>query len=263
MAAGAIPHAALIERLGRPKPAHEYTGHAPARGQGRPHGASSRRLNVSCPPTKSSCVKRWRSTWPAEAGRAGEVPVGAVVVREGEIVGRGHNHPISGRDPTAHAEVAALRYAAQRLGNYRLGGCELYVTLEPCVMCAGAIMHARISRLVFGAADPKTGACGSVLDLLAEPRLNHHARALGGVLGREAAALIQAFFAARRCCGGLKTCRRAGAQRDIAPERALPPLYIGRFRALSAHLAHHGSRVRVVQCSKLEYIVAPLFHGHP
>src|SRR5688500_3632647 len=133
-----------------------------------------------------------------QAAAAGEVPVGAVVVKDGEIVGRGYNHPISGHDPTAHAEVAALRAAAQRLGNYRLAGCELYVTLEPCVMCAGAIMHARIARVVFGAADPKTGACGSVVDLFAEARLNHHASVMGGVLAPEAGALLQAFFAARR-----------------------------------------------------------------
>jgi tRNA(adenine34) deaminase len=133
-----------------------------------------------------------------QAGAAGEVPVGAVVVKAGEIVGRGYNHPISAHDPTAHAEVAALRDAAQRLGNYRLTGCELYVTLEPCAMCAGAIMHARIARVVFGAADPKTGACGSVTDLFSEPRLNHHAVVTPGVLAGEAGALLQGFFAARR-----------------------------------------------------------------
>src|SRR5512145_2920141 len=99
-----------------------------------------------------------------EAQAAGEVPVGAVVVRDGEVVGRGYNHPISAHDPTAHAEVAAMRDAAARLGNYRLGGCDLYVTLEPCVMCAGAIMHARLARVFYGAQDPKTGACGSVID---------------------------------------------------------------------------------------------------
>src|SRR5215212_4391780 len=109
-----------------------------------------------------------------EAGAAGEVPVGAIVVKDGVVIGRGHNHPIRGRDPTAHAEIAALRAAAQHLGNYRLAGCELYVTLEPCVMCAGAILHARITRLIYGAADPKTGACGSVVDLFSEARLNHH-----------------------------------------------------------------------------------------
>jgi tRNA(adenine34) deaminase len=133
-----------------------------------------------------------------EAGAQGEVPVGAIIVKDGEIVGRGYNHPISAHDPTAHAEVVALRDAALLLGNYRLAGCELYVTLEPCAMCAGAIMHARIARVVFGAADPKTGACGSVTDLFAEPRLNHHAVVTAGVLAADAAALLQGFFASRR-----------------------------------------------------------------
>src|SRR4030065_55265 len=110
----------------------------------------------------------------------GEVPVGAVVVKDGAVVGRGYNRPLSGKDPTAHAEVMALREAAERIGNYRLGECELYVTLEPCAMCAGAIMHARVSRVVYGAADPKSGTCGSVLDLFAENRLNHHATVTGG-----------------------------------------------------------------------------------
>lgn len=108
------------------------------------------------------------------AGAADEVPVGAVVVKSGEIVGRGYNQPISSRDPTAHAEIAALRDAAKCLDNYRLNDCELYVTLEPCAMCAGAILHARIARVVFGALDPKTGACGSVVDLFAQALLNHH-----------------------------------------------------------------------------------------
>jgi tRNA(adenine34) deaminase len=134
----------------------------------------------------------------SEAAAAGEVPVGAVVVLNGEIVGRGYNHPISAHDPTAHAEVAAIRDAAARLGNYRLGGCDLYVTLEPCLMCAGAIMHARIAHLVYGARDPKTGACGSVVDAFAEQRLNHHTGVSGGFLAAEAAALLQQFFAARR-----------------------------------------------------------------
>ena len=109
------------------------------------------------------------------AAEAGEVPVGAVVVRDSEIIGRGYNQPISRSDPTAHAEVMALRNAAQHAGNYRLTKCDLYVTLEPCCMCVGAIMHARIERVFFGAPDAKTGACGSVLNLFAEPRLNHHA----------------------------------------------------------------------------------------
>lgn len=133
-----------------------------------------------------------------QAASADEVPVGAVVVKDGEIVGRGFNAPISRHDPSAHAEIMALRDAAARLGNYRLVGCELYVTLEPCVMCSGAIMHARIGRVVFGARDPKTGACGSVVDLFAEKRLNHHAEVVGGVMAEECAALLSRFFAARR-----------------------------------------------------------------
>lgn len=133
-----------------------------------------------------------------QAAAAGEVPVGALVVSAGEIIGRGFNRPISGHDPTAHAEIMALRAAAAALGNYRLAGCQLYVTLEPCAMCAGAIMHARIARVVYGANDPKTGVCGSVIDLFAEYRLNHHAQVQGGVLAADAAQLLQQFFAARR-----------------------------------------------------------------
>jgi tRNA(adenine34) deaminase len=133
-----------------------------------------------------------------DAEAAGEVPVGAVVVKDGEIVGRGYNHPISGRDPTAHAEIIAVRDAAERLGNYRLGGCDLYVTLEPCIMCAGAIMHARIARLFFAARDLKTGACGSIVNPFLEPRLNHHTTVASGLLAGEAADLLQRFFAARR-----------------------------------------------------------------
>ena len=133
-----------------------------------------------------------------KAQAAGEVPVGAVAVKDGEIVGTGFNAPISGHDPTAHAEIRALRDAAQRLGNYRLPGCELYVTLEPCAMCVGAMLHARIARLVYGAADPKTGACGSVIDLFAEPRLNHHASLTTGVMAEECGALLREFFAAKR-----------------------------------------------------------------
>lgn len=132
------------------------------------------------------------------AGAADEVPVGAVVVCGGEIVGRGFNQPIGRHDPTAHAEIMALRDAAAHLGNYRLPGCELYVTLEPCVMCAGAIIHARIARVVFGARDPKTGACGSVVNLFGEPRLNFHAALEEGVLAGECSALLTNFFAARR-----------------------------------------------------------------
>jgi tRNA(adenine34) deaminase len=128
----------------------------------------------------------------------GEVPVGAVVVLDGEIIGRGFNAPISRHDPTAHAELMALRDAAQNIGNYRLVGCELFVTLEPCLMCAGAIIHARIARLVYGASDPKTGACSSVLNAFAEPRLNHHTVVAGGVLAEDCGAMLSDFFALRR-----------------------------------------------------------------
>ncbi len=134
----------------------------------------------------------------AKAGTIGEVPVGAIVVKDGVIVGRGWNQPISAHDPTGHAEIRALRDAATHLDNYRLSGCELYVTLEPCTMCAGAIMHARISRLVFGATDPKTGACGSVVDLFGEPRLNHHCSVAGGLLAAECGGLLSDFFISRR-----------------------------------------------------------------
>ena len=133
-----------------------------------------------------------------EAGAAGEVPVGALVVIDGEVVGRGSNQPIGRNDPTAHAEIMALRDAATRLGNYRLPGSTLYVTLEPCAMCAGAIMHARIDRVVFGARDPKTGAAGSVIDLFAESRLNHHTSVCGDVLAEQCGSLLSGFFAARR-----------------------------------------------------------------
>ena len=128
----------------------------------------------------------------------GEIPVGAVVVKNGEIIGRGFNAPISRHDPSAHAEMMALRDAAQRLANYRLVDCELFVTLEPCLMCAGAIMHARIARVAYGASDPKTGACGSVVDMFAERRLNHHTEVTGGVLAEECGAMLSKFFALRR-----------------------------------------------------------------
>ena len=130
--------------------------------------------------------------------KTGEVPVGAVVVKDGTVIGWGFNRPISSRDPTAHAEIVAMRDAALRVGNFRLLECDLYVTLEPCVMCAGAIMHARIRRVVYGASDPKTGACGSVIDLFAEARLNHHAVATGGILENDCGKLLSEFFRRRR-----------------------------------------------------------------
>ncbi|NBC12291.1 MAG: tRNA adenosine(34) deaminase TadA [Gammaproteobacteria bacterium] len=135
----------------------------------------------------------------ARAADEGEVPVGAVVVRDGEVLGEGWNRPIAAHDPTAHAEIQALRAAAANVGNYRLTGAELYVTLEPCPMCAGAIVHARIARVIYGAADPKGGACGSVFDLLpSDARFNHRTTCEGGVLAAACGDLLREFFAARR-----------------------------------------------------------------
>ncbi|HKV96498.1 MAG TPA: tRNA adenosine(34) deaminase TadA [Gammaproteobacteria bacterium] len=133
-----------------------------------------------------------------QAQQAGEVPVGAVVVKDGVVIGRGWNHPIGAHDPTAHAEIVALRDAAQALGNYRLADTTLYVTLEPCAMCAGAMVHARVQRLVFGAADPRAGAAGSVFDIARAPPLNHQLQVTGGVLAEECGVLLKQFFAGRR-----------------------------------------------------------------
>ncbi len=128
----------------------------------------------------------------------GEVPVGALVIKDGEIIATGFNQPIGTHDPTAHAEIMALRAAAAIVGNYRLPGCELYVTLEPCAMCAGAMMHARLARVVFGASDPKTGVCGSIVNLFEQEKLNHHTEVIGGVMADECGKLLKEFFAARR-----------------------------------------------------------------
>jgi tRNA(adenine34) deaminase len=133
-----------------------------------------------------------------EAAKNGEVPVGAIIVKNGVVIGRGSNAPIHNNDPTAHAEIIAMREAAQHLGNYRLVDCTLYVTLEPCAMCSGAVQHARIAKLVYGATDPKTGACGSVINLMGEPKLNHHTEVIGGVLAVECGAVLSEFFKQRR-----------------------------------------------------------------
>ena len=128
----------------------------------------------------------------------GEVPVGAVILRAGQVIATGYNRPITQHDPTAHAEIVALRHAATLLGNYRLPECELYVTLEPCAMCAMAAIHARVARVVFAARDPKTGAAGSVFDILSDPRHNHRIKVAGGVLGDEAGGMLTAYFRAKR-----------------------------------------------------------------
>jgi tRNA(adenine34) deaminase len=134
-----------------------------------------------------------------QGAEAGEVPVGAVLVLEGEMIGEGWNRPIAASDPTAHAEIEALRAAARRIGNYRLPDSTLYVTLEPCVMCAGAIVHARVERVIYGARDPKAGACGSVFDLLpSDGRFNHRTDCQGGILSEDCGKLLRAFFRARR-----------------------------------------------------------------
>ena len=152
----------------------------------------------------------------------GEVPVGAVIVRQGpegpQVIATGYNRPVTEHDPTAHAEIVALRHAATLLGNYRLPECELYVTLEPCAMCAMALLHARLKRVVYGASDPKTGAAGSVLDLFAEARLNHHPQIVGGVLAEPSGQLLRDFFEERR---QLHRQRRLAA-RGGAPPAAIP-----------------------------------------
>lgn len=183
------------------------------------------------------------------AGQAGEVPVGAVVVRGGEVIATGRNAPVQEHDPTAHAEIMALRAAAQRLGNYRLEGCTLYVTLEPCAMCSGAMLHARVPRVVFGAADPKTGAAGSVVDLFASPQLNHQTQVQGGVLANECAALLAAFFRERRS-QQRADARAAHPLRDDAlrtpdacfahlPGYPWPPHYVSDLPALAGLRLHY------------------------
>ena len=163
---------------------------------------------------------------------AGEVPVGAVILQHTaqgpQVLATGYNRPITTHDPTAHAEIVALRHAAQLLQNYRLPGCTLYVTLEPCAMCAMALLHARFQRVVFAATDPKTGAAGSVLNLFAEPRLNHHTTLVGGVLAEPASALLRQFFAERRAQQRAeRDAQRAAAPQDAPPEDDLPAIPVG------------------------------------
>ena len=151
----------------------------------------------------------------------GEVPVGAVIMRAGQVIATGYNRPITEHDPTAHAEIVALRHAATLLANYRLPECELYVTLEPCAMCAMALMHARFKRVVFGARDPKTGAAGSVLNLFEQPQLNHHTAIVGDVLADDCGKLLQDFFAERRAQYRERRATRSGQLPEIPTGEAL------------------------------------------
>ena len=183
------------------------------------------------------------------AAAAGEVPVGAVVVRHGQVIATGRNAPIEGHDPTAHAEIAALRAAAQLLGNYRLDDCTLYVTLEPCAMCSGAMLHARLAGVVFGAPEPKTGAAGSVINLFAQPLLNHHTALQGGVLADECAAVLQQFFKQRRHAQRLAASashplrddalRTPESAFDALPDSPWPPHYISDLPALAGLRMHY------------------------
>ncbi|WP_332774914.1 tRNA adenosine(34) deaminase TadA [Polaromonas sp.] len=203
----------------------------------------------------------------------GEVPVGAVVVHQGRVIATGRNAPIDGHDPTAHAEIVALRAAAQALGNYRLDDCELFVTLEPCAMCSGAVLHARLKRVVFGAADPKTGAAGSVLNLFDQTQLNHQTQLRGGVLAQECSSLLQDFFRQRRA-EQREESRLAHPLRDDAlrtPDAAfegLPgypwqPNYLSDLPALAGlrmHYLDEGTSTDSVRTDQLTYLC---LHGNP
>ncbi len=176
---------------------------------------------------------------------AGEVPVGAVIVRHTadgpQLLATGYNRPITSHDPTAHAEIVALRHAAQLVQNYRLPDCELYVTLEPCAMCAMALLHARFKRVVFAATDPKTGAAGSVIDLFADPRLNHHTALQGGVLAEPAAALLRSFFTERRA--------QQRVERDALRQLAASTEHLAKFDLSAA--------IPVGECTELHHDAEP------
>ncbi|MGL4190822.1 MAG: tRNA adenosine(34) deaminase TadA [Sphaerotilus sulfidivorans] len=173
------------------------------------------------------------------AALVGEVPVGAVILRDGQLIATGYNRPITTHDPTAHAEMVALRHAAELLENYRLPDCELFVTLEPCAMCAMALMHARFKRVVFGAWDPKTGSAGSVVDLFAQPQLNHHTTVQGGLLAEPCGDLLREFFARRRAEQKAQRQREREREREAlaglqAPAAELPAIPAGEALELDA-----------------------------
>jgi tRNA(adenine34) deaminase len=200
----------------------------------------------------------------ALAAMAGEVPVGAVVLRDGVVIAVGRNAPIGLHDPTAHAEIVALRGAALALGNYRLDDCELFVTLEPCAMCAGAMLHARLKRLVFGASDPKTGAAGSVLDLFANPQLNHQTQVQGGVLAGECSARLQDFFKQKReqtqvDASPLRedALRTPEARFAQLPDYPWPAHYVSDLPALSGlrmHYLDEGALIGPAQGDQMTYL---------
>ena len=185
----------------------------------------------------------------AQAALAGEVPVGAVVVKDGQVIATGRNAPVADHDPTAHAEIVALRAAAKVLGNYRLDGCELFVTLEPCAMCSGAMLHARLARVVYSAPDPKTGAAGSVVDLFAQAPLNHQTVVTGGVLAEECAAVLQAFFATRRDAQARERAAQHPLRDDALrtpdacfadlPGYPWPPRYVSHLPSLAGLRMHY------------------------
>ena len=207
------------------------------------------------------------------AGKAGEVPVGAVVVKDGRVIATGRNGPIDGNDPTAHAEIVALRAAASVLGNYRLEGCELFVTLEPCAMCSGAMLHARLSRVVFGAADPKTGAAGSVVNLFAQPQLNHHTALEGGIRANECSTLLQDFFKTRRTQKRVETqmnhplrddaLRTPDARFADLPGYPWEPHYISNLPALAGLRMHYLDEGASTNTAKADQTTWLCLHGNP
>ncbi len=208
-----------------------------------------------------------------KAAAVGEVPVGAVVVHQGQVIASGRNAPIDGLDPTAHAEIVALRAAAQALGNYRLEDCELFVTLEPCAMCSGAMLHARLKRVVFGAPDPKTGAAGSIINLFAQPQLNHQTVLQGGVLAEECGTLLQDFFRQRRA-DQREEFRLNHPLRDDAlrtPDAAFkslpaypwPPRYISDLPALGGLRMHYLDEVGEMGQGSDQRLTYLCLHGNP
>lgn len=204
------------------------------------------------------------------AAAAGEVPVGAVVVRNGQVVGSGHNQPVGASDPTAHAEIVALRKAAQAVGNYRLDGCDLYVTLEPCAMCSGAMLHARLRRVVFGAADPKTGAAGSVVDLFSQPQLNHQTQVQGGVLAAACGELLGDFFQTRRqeariAAGPLRedALRTPDPAFDHLPGYDWQPHYVSDLPSLAGLRMHYLDEAPAAPQAQDDRITWLCLHGNP